>query len=89
MQPSSHNHRSAIQSIDGQVTSHGLCPQDGDPGEENLKAWGHHRDLSSVPDALMQRMDPAIVSFVFSCQVRLLCPLPPSSSHEHVHCYLT
>ncbi len=42
----------------------------GAPAEEDLVAWGHHRDVSTVPDAVMQRMDPGIVSFVFSCKAR-------------------
>ena len=55
----------------GCITCRGTCcHQVGAPAEEDLVAWGHHRDLSTVPDAVMQRMDPAIVSFVFSCKAR-------------------
>ena len=48
-----------------------LC-QVGAPAEEDLVAWGHHWDVCTVPDAVMQRMDPGIVSFVFSCKARTL-----------------
>jgi hypothetical protein len=42
----------------------------GAPAEDELVSWGHHRDVGTVPDAVMQRMDPGIVSFVFSCKAR-------------------
>lgn len=45
-------------------------PQEGKPAEEDLKAWGHHGSVDSVPDAVMQQIGGEHVSFVFSCQVR-------------------
>ena len=60
--------------------------QEGDPAEENLKAWGHHRVLSTVPDPVMQCMSPAIVSFVFSCQARPYRPLTEACFNHLASC---
>jgi DNA repair and recombination RAD54-like protein len=43
--------------------------QDGNPKEEDLSAWGHHSDPTTVPDDLMQLTGGEDVTFVFSCQV--------------------
>jgi DNA repair and recombination RAD54-like protein len=43
--------------------------QDGNPKEEDLAAWGHHSDPTTVPDDLMQLTGGEDVTFVFSCQV--------------------
>jgi len=42
----------------------------GAPAEEDLKNWGHHSTLATVPDAVMQKAAGDSVSFVFTCQVR-------------------
>ena len=39
-------------------------------------SWGHHRDVGTVPDTVMQRMDLGIVSFVFSCKACSPGPQP-------------
>jgi DNA repair and recombination RAD54-like protein len=43
--------------------------QNGNPKEEDLAAWGHHSDPTTVPDDLMQLTGGEDVTFVFSCQV--------------------
>ncbi|KAG7670478.1 hypothetical protein Ndes2526B_g00232 [Nannochloris sp. 'desiccata'] len=46
-----------------------LKKQNGNPKEEDLAAWGHHSDPTTVPDDLMQLTGGSDVTFVFSCQV--------------------
>ena len=41
----------------------------GAPAEEDLVNWGHHPDISTVPDQVMQKAAETDVTFVFSCQV--------------------
>lgn len=43
--------------------------QNGAPAEEDLKNWGHHPDVSTVPDEIMQKSAGDDVTFIFSCQV--------------------
>ena len=43
--------------------------QDGKPKEEDLAAWGHHSDPTTVPDDCMKLCGGNDVTFVFSCQV--------------------
>lgn len=43
--------------------------QNGAPAEEDLKNWGHHPDVSTVPDDIMQKSAQNDVTFIFSCQV--------------------
>ena len=48
-----------------------LALQNGAPAEEDLKNWGHHPDISTVPDEIMQKSAADDVTFIFSCQVCL------------------
>ena len=48
-----------------------LCQQVGAPAEEDLSNWGHHPDVSTLPDDIMKEAAGEDVTFVFSCQV---CP---------------
>lgn len=43
--------------------------QEGKPTEDDLAAWGHHSDPTTVPDDLMKLSGGQDVTFVFSCQV--------------------
>lgn len=43
--------------------------QVGKPAEEDLRNWGHHTSVHSVPDPVMQAVGQQHVTFVFSCQV--------------------
>lgn len=43
--------------------------QVGAPAEEDLKNWGHHPDVLTVPDDIMQKSAADDVTFIFSCQV--------------------
>lgn len=43
--------------------------QVGAPAEEDLSNWGHHPDVSTLPDTIMQKAAEDDVTFVFSCQV--------------------
>ncbi|MEW5303086.1 MAG: hypothetical protein WDW36_005813 [Sanguina aurantia] len=43
--------------------------QEGDPSEDDLKAWGHHSNASTVADPVMAAIAGEDVSFIFSCQV--------------------
>ena len=57
-------------------------PQEGKPAEEDLKGWGHHSSMETVPDQLMQQIGGEHVSFVFSLEVdgrdvEPEAPLPP------------
>lgn len=55
-----------------------LCGQVGAPAEEDLSNWGHHPDVSTLPDDIMKEVAGEDVTFVFSCQVR---PQLHGSSH--------
>ncbi|CAG9464127.1 unnamed protein product [Pedinophyceae sp. YPF-701] len=44
-----------------------LKEQDGTPTMEDLKKWGHHSRVATVPDEVMQEVGD--VSFVFTCEV--------------------
>jgi DNA repair and recombination protein RAD54 and RAD54-like protein len=46
-----------------------LSPQNGKPKEEDLAAWGHHSEATTVPDEVMKLAGGEDVTFVFSCQV--------------------
>jgi hypothetical protein len=46
-----------------------LGMQVGNPKEEDLKAWGQHSSLDTVPDPILQRVGDEHITFVFSCQV--------------------
>lgn len=46
-----------------------LCRQVGAPAEEDLSNWGHHPDVSTLPDDIMKQAAGDDVTFVFSCQV--------------------
>ena len=52
-----------------------LMLQVGAPAEEDLINWGHHPDVSTVPDQVMHKAAENDVTFVFSCQVDPLCSL--------------
>ncbi len=47
----------------------GQREQVGKPTEEDLKHWGHHTSIHTVPDTIMQEAAGDDVSFVFSCKV--------------------
>jgi hypothetical protein len=62
--------------------------QVGVPGEEDLKAWGHHGSVASVPDAVLRQIGDEHITFVFSCQIEgreveddrpLSLPAPPAT----------
>ena len=50
-----------------------LCRQVGAPAEEDLSNWGHHPDVSTLPDDIMKQAAGEDVTFVFSCQVCVAC----------------
>ena len=67
-----------------------VCPdlsiatmQVGKPAEEDLKNWGHHTSVDSVPDPVMQAVGQQHVTFIFSCQVGSSTPFNCSSAQ---HC---
>ena len=49
--------------------------QVGKPAEEDLRNWGHHTSVNSVPDPVMQAVGQQHVTFIFSCQVGPYLPL--------------
>eukprot|EP00887_Chlorella_sp_A99_P002466 scaffold10.g2466.t1 len=55
-----------------QVAAAGGCihkGQEGKPAEEDLKRWGHHSSVSTVPDQVIQQIGPEHISFVFTLEV--------------------
>lgn len=54
------------------------------PAEEDLKSWGHHSDVSSVPDQVVQRLGNNHISFVFSCKVAGRDVPPEAALPEHI-----
>ena len=51
------------------VTPSVATVQVGKPAEEDLRNWGHHTSVHSVPDPVMQAVGQQHVTFIFSCQV--------------------
>jgi hypothetical protein len=62
-----------------------FCDQIGAPAEEDIKNWGQHSAVATVPDPVMHKAAGEEVSFVFTCQVegmKVVEPTGPVTPHN-------
>ncbi|GAX75378.1 hypothetical protein CEUSTIGMA_g2822.t1 [Chlamydomonas eustigma] len=56
--------------------------QEGSPSEDDLQGWGHHSNVCTVPDLIMQRVAGEDVSFIFTCEIAGKLPEPQPNAPE-------